>query len=118
MSLTAALAQENGASVCLFYVSGAPIDPSKPEPYWQRELMFKLQRIGLRWFEGKVPYDPVVWSGDAAAAIVRAAQEMNADLIIMATRCRGIDRLLLGSVTARVVRESPVKALTVRPKPI
>lgn len=117
LSLALALAQENNAAVCLLYVSATPVaDSSKPTPDWQRELKAGLEKLGLRWFESKVPYDAVVWGGDPAPAILRAAEELNADLIVMATRCRGIDRLILGSVAARVVRASPVPVLTIRPK--
>lgn len=117
LSVTLTLAQENDAAVCLLYVSATPVaDPSKPAPDWQRELEIRLEKLGSRWFEGKVPYDAVVWSGDPASAILGAAGELKADLIVMATRCRGIDRLILGSVAAHVVRASPVPVLTIRPK--
>jgi nucleotide-binding universal stress UspA family protein len=42
--------------------------------------------------------------------IVRAASEERADMIVMGTHGRtGLDRLLLGSVTERVVRVRPVR---------
>lgn len=117
LSLALTLAQDSDAAVCLLYVSATPVaEPSKPTPDWQRELTIRLEKLGSRWFEGKVPYDAVVWSGETAPAILRAAQELNADLIVMATRTRGIDRLILGSVAARVVRASLVPVLTIRPK--
>jgi nucleotide-binding universal stress UspA family protein len=48
--------------------------------------------------------------------IVRAATEEHADMIVMGTHGRtGLDRLLLGSVTERVVRAAPCPVLTVRP---
>lgn len=117
LSLALTLAQDNDAAVCLFYVSATPLaDSSKPTPDWQRELTGRLEKLGARWFEGKVPYDAVVWSGEPAPAILRAGEELKADLIVMATRTRGIDRLILGSAAARVVRESRVPVLTIRPK--
>ncbi len=117
LSLTLNIAQENDAAVCLFYVSATPIaDPSQPTPDWQRGLTTRLRKLGARWFEGKAAYDAVVWSGEPAPAILQAAREVNADLIVMATRTRGIDRLILGSVAAHVVRASPVPVLTIRPR--
>jgi nucleotide-binding universal stress UspA family protein len=48
--------------------------------------------------------------------IVRAAAEERADMIVMGTHGRtGLERLLLGSVTERVVRGAPCPVLTVRP---
>ena len=119
LSMVLRLAQENDAAVCLLYVAGAPVaDPSEPKPDWQRELEGRLEKLANHWFEGKVPYDLAVWSGAPAPAVIRAAQDINADLIVMATRCRGIDRLILGSVAERVVRESPIPVLTIKPKQV
>jgi nucleotide-binding universal stress UspA family protein len=50
-------------------------------------------------------------------AIVNAAQEQNADLIVMGTHGRsGVSRVMLGSVTERVLRETDRPVLTVRQK--
>ena len=54
--------------------------------------------------------------GFPAEEILRYADEQDADLIVMGTHGRtGVDRVLLGSVTERVVRRSPVPVVTVRP---
>jgi nucleotide-binding universal stress UspA family protein len=54
--------------------------------------------------------------GDPAKAILRAADELKVDSVVMATHGRkGLGRLILGSVAERVVRESPRPVLTVRP---
>lgn len=51
----------------------------------------------------------------AASGIVQAAQEQGADLIVVGSHGRtGIARLMLGSVAAKVVAESPVPVLVVR----
>lgn len=53
--------------------------------------------------------------GSPAREIVRYAEDDGCDLVIMGTHGRGgIDRLLLGSVTERVVRSSNVPVLTIR----
>ncbi|MFC7166369.1 universal stress protein [Halospeciosus flavus] len=47
--------------------------------------------------------------------IVRYAEEIDADVVVMGTHGRkGFRHFLLGSVTERVVREAPVPVLTVR----
>jgi nucleotide-binding universal stress UspA family protein len=54
-------------------------------------------------------------SGVTAAAIVEAADETRADLVIVGSRPRGlIRRLLFGSVSGRLVAESPADVLVVR----
>jgi nucleotide-binding universal stress UspA family protein/YHS domain-containing protein len=59
---------------------------------------------------------PILTIGRPAEAIVRCADQRGADLIVMATRGRSdLERMLLGSVTDRVIRTSPVPVLTVHP---
>jgi nucleotide-binding universal stress UspA family protein len=53
--------------------------------------------------------------GGAAEEIVRQAQTLGADLIVMGTHSRtGLEHLFVGSTAERVVRESPIPVLTVR----
>ncbi|RBI62091.1 universal stress protein [halophilic archaeon] len=56
-----------------------------------------------------------VLQGDPAATIADYAESQNFDLVVMPTHGRsGLSRYLLGSVTEKVVRLSPVPVLTVR----
>jgi nucleotide-binding universal stress UspA family protein len=60
--------------------------------------------------------DIAVTEGPPSDAIVRLAAEQGVDLIVIGTSGRrGIDRLLLGSVALRVVREAPCSVLVARP---
>ncbi|ELZ91307.1 universal stress protein UspA-like protein [Haloferax mucosum ATCC BAA-1512] len=53
--------------------------------------------------------------GSPHEAIIEYAEDNDIDVIVMATHGRtGVERVLLGSVTERVVRTSPVPVLTVR----
>ncbi len=64
---------------------------------------------------GDVPVETDVLEGSPSRVIVQTASSDRCDLVVMGTHGRGgIDRLLLGSVTERVVRSSPVPVLTVR----
>lgn len=52
--------------------------------------------------------------GQAASAILQHANEQNIDLIVLGTHGReGIDRLMVGSVAERVIRDSPVPVVTI-----
>lgn len=63
-------------------------------------------RIERRWVHG-VPFPE----------IVRVAEELKADLIVIGTHGRGfLAHVLLGSVAEKVVRKSPCPVLTVRPE--
>jgi len=60
--------------------------------------------------------DIAVTEGPPSDAIVRLAAERGVDLIVIGTSGRrGIDRLLLGSVAMKVVREAPCSVLVARP---
>jgi nucleotide-binding universal stress UspA family protein len=53
--------------------------------------------------------------GDIPTEVLRAAREVGADLLVMGTHGRtGLAHLLVGSITEKVLRESPVPVLTVR----
>ncbi len=57
-----------------------------------------------------------VGTGDPADVVMAASGQLGASLVVMATHGRtGIGRLLLGSVTASVLRQSSVPLLVVRP---
>lgn len=57
-----------------------------------------------------------VVTGFAAEEILEIADDEKADLIIMGTHGRtGIDRILFGSVAAKIVRGADIPVLTVRP---
>lgn len=54
-------------------------------------------------------------NGDAAEETLAAASELGADAIVMGTHGSGaLQRALLGSVAAKVIRASPLPVITVR----
>ncbi len=62
-----------------------------------------------------MPARGLLWGGEPAREIVRAAEDEQVDLIVMGTYGRsGLSRLLLGSVADRVVRTAPCPVVTVR----
>lgn len=62
-----------------------------------------------------IDVDTTVVSGNTSEEILDYLDTHDVDLVVMGTHGRhGINRMLLGSVTERVVRESPVPVLTVR----
>ena len=63
---------------------------------------------------GRAPIEAIVVEGDPAKEIARIAKELSADMLVMGTHGRtGFERLLLGSVTERVLRKAPCPVLTV-----
>jgi nucleotide-binding universal stress UspA family protein len=64
----------------------------------------------------KVPVEhQLLFVGDPAAEILRVAQAVKADLIVLGTHGRtGLGRLLMGSVAEQVVRRAPCPVVTVK----
>lgn len=59
----------------------------------------------------------VVWSGQAAAAIIKAAETYGVDMIVMTTHGRtGRERDMFGSVADAVLRGAPMSVLVLRPR--
>jgi nucleotide-binding universal stress UspA family protein len=57
-----------------------------------------------------------VYHGYPAREIIRAASELNADLIVMSTHGRsGLSHILLGSIAEKVVRYAACAVLTIKP---
>ena len=96
--------------------SAIPPVPLEPYPIVEETARARLKTLALERLEGKVGYEVAACSGDPATEIVSAAGAFGADLIVMATHGRtGLKHFFLGSVAERVVRESPVPVLTIRP---
>ncbi len=70
----------------------------------------------VREYFKDVPVEGRVVSGYAAEEIVSAAEEANADLIVLGTHGRkGIDKILFGSVAEKVIKTAPMPVLSMRP---
>jgi nucleotide-binding universal stress UspA family protein len=78
----------------------------------------KLREFVKKHTHNAIQPELVVDEGMAADAILAFAKEKKADLIVMGTHGRrGYDRLMLGSVTDRVMRRAPCPVLAVREPP-
>jgi nucleotide-binding universal stress UspA family protein len=64
---------------------------------------------------GVAALDTEVTEGSVAGEIVRFVKELPADLVVMGTHGRsGFERLMLGSVTEKLLRKAPCPVLTSR----
>ena len=64
-----------------------------------------------------VDYKTYVAEGKPYSTILKYAAKLNADLIIMPSHKRSkVDKVILGSVASKVVQNSPVNVLVVKPQ--
>jgi nucleotide-binding universal stress UspA family protein len=99
-----------GARLYMIYVGahGSHKDP--------REAAAALDQFMARRVDGRLCPLPVVRVGQPADEITRFAAQEGMDLIVMATHGNaGLKHAFLGSVSEKVVRQSLVPVLTVRP---
>lgn len=116
------LAKANNGKLYLLHVAAVasqgmtfPLEPYFP-PSAEKLYKDEIEKFASDILDGTVPYEVIVHRGDPAEVITQTANEVAADLIVMATHGRkGINRLVLGSVAEQVVRESKQPVLTIRP---
>ena len=81
----------------------------------QHHIEEARQRLGRFTAEGapaNVKVEPIVVEGDAAEKVLRAADETEADLILITIHKKGfVERALLGTIAERVVREAKIPVL-------
>jgi nucleotide-binding universal stress UspA family protein len=121
--LACLLAKEHGARLLALHVApppppsviaihGAGVSPEQSEV--QRESLWNTLRQ-LQAPDASVSVEHRLEVGDAAAEIVRVAQEAKCDLVVMGTQGRtGLTRLLMGSVAEQVLRRASCPVLTVK----
>ncbi len=87
----------------------SPPTPEQMEPEWEAFLSgLPLERV--EWERSSI-------EGRPATAIVRHAEQVKADLIVMGTHGRsGLPYILLGSVAEKVARAASCPLLTIRPE--
>lgn len=112
-----ALAEKHGASLTIAFVysprflGSAPVqgETGEDREYWRNQLE------QIRPVDPRISVHHVFLEGDPATEIVRYAFEAGIDLIVMGTHGRtGLERLLMGSVAEKVMREAKCSVLVVK----
>ena len=100
------LAQMYGASLTIVYVD-AP--GASDQARWRDQLE------QVRPADPRIHVSHVLLEGDPASEIARYAADASIDVIVIGTHGRtGVDRLVMGSVAERVMREAPCSVLVVK----
>ncbi len=117
--LACALARDYNARLVLLHIAPPPVIaygegviPPDPEEYYG-DLREQLQQLEVP--DASLRVERVFAEDDPAPGILRVAQQMNADLIVLGTHGHtGLARLLMGSVAEWVVRHAECPVLTVK----
>jgi len=80
------------------------------------EVKQQLQEFAKTHIPDNIAYKTYVTAGVPYEIILKSVDKLRADLIIMPSHKRSIvDKIMLGSVTNKVVQNSPVNVLVVKP---
>jgi nucleotide-binding universal stress UspA family protein len=119
------LALEQGAEVIVYNVISEDgewfdkddeLNPVKALVPQERQRLAEFVKECCGEFATKVKRQEVVEVGVPYRDIVRKAADENADLIVMSTHGRtGLEQVMLGSVTAKVVARATCPVLSLRP---
>lgn len=116
------LANKLGAELCLLHANRliVPVHPEVALAYaagLEQDAIEAAQEALDRYAARCGGARTMVREGDPATQILAAIDEMQPVFVVMGTHGRrGVSRLLLGSVTERVLRESSAPVITVRPQ--
>jgi nucleotide-binding universal stress UspA family protein len=118
--LACALTRDYGARLVVVHVAEPPlpiyaegavlVPPAKTQTESATEKLHSMQAPA-----GDVRVEHRLLEGAADVEILRATEEIKADLIVMGTHGRtGLSRLVMGSVAESISRKAPCPVLTVR----
>jgi nucleotide-binding universal stress UspA family protein len=124
LSYAISLAKMYKAKIDIIHVIHNVADISNEEPFIPFDtiehekvtaMSKRLKLFCIEHFKGDVEYKIHISEGVPFKEIIKAARELESDIIVMGTHgYSGLTHLLLGSTAEKVVRESPVPVLTVR----
>ncbi|AEH44934.1 UspA domain-containing protein [Thermodesulfatator indicus DSM 15286] len=111
--LTVLFVVEELSKYANFYVPHSALDNL------EQELMEHAQKKLTSFIEEHFedfPVEPLVRRGEIAEEIAKVAEEKETGLILMATHGRkGLEKILIGSVTERVIKIAPCPVMTINP---
>lgn len=119
VKLARAIAQQHGSMIHLANVIES-FDLSAPSSNPQHEIDVEHAIRDFGSIEKHllgISHETVVLDGDVNVCLLRAIEEQDIDLVVMATQAaHGCERMLMGSVTEELFREAKCPVLTIGPE--
>ena len=119
LPLATSIARDRDAEILFVHVQEPPVayaagelyyGPIEPDTDALEQMLNRLQPT-----DPKVPCRHQMLLGEPATEIVRMAEDLGVDMIVMGTHGRsGLARMLMGSVAEKVVRRATCPVLTVK----
>jgi len=92
-----------------------PLDQARLREAMEQQAQKNLKKAKARMKKEAVPVRTVVGQGNAAEVILETAKKMRASLIVIGSHGRqGVEKFLLGSVSAKVVGHADRPVLVVK----
>ena len=83
----------------------------------KRDVKNQLKEFADKYIDDEVVYKVHVAEGKTYTTILDYAEKLGADLIVMPSHKRSkIDKVVLGSVASKVVQNSPINVLVIKPQ--
>lgn len=83
----------------------------------KKDVKEKLKQFAEAHIDESIDYQTYVDEGRPYTTILKYAEELHADLIVMPSHKRSkVDKVILGSVASKVVENSKVNVLVVKPQ--
>lgn len=83
----------------------------------KNDVRAQLKAFADKHIDEEIVYKLHIAEGKAYATILDYAERLGADLIVMPSHKRSrIDKVMLGSVASKVVENSPINVLVVKPQ--
>lgn len=125
LSYAIGLAEKYGADIKILYVNEPAlqvsdmawvgVDERSLKNEHVKEARQNLERIVREKIPPDLPSAAEVRNGDAVDEIIRFADDINADVIVMATHGRsGLSHMLMGSTAEQVIRKASCPVLTLK----
>ncbi|MEZ9057206.1 universal stress protein [Vibrio pelagius] len=91
--------------------------PKDAAKQMKQDVKRQLQEFADKYIDDEVIYKVHVAEGKTYSTILDHAEKLGADLIVMPSHKRSkIDKVVLGSVASKVVQNSPINVLVVKPQ--